>query len=100
VNRYVLICRLKAPAYILLTGVIALLAEWHILSWGKAWPLYFILAGLLKLAERAALASMDPMDLPGYSPQGQTPVNAAPQTAQDTTIISPVPENHSGESGR
>ena len=100
-NRYALVCRLRAPAYILLTGVIALLAEWNILGWGKAWPLYLILAGLLKLAERAALASMDPPDWNGgFPPQGQTPGTAGSSPAPTTSIVSSIPENHSGESGR
>lgn len=97
-NRYFVIRRLQAPAYILLTGVIALLAEWHILGWSKSWPLYLILAGVLKLAERAALATMDPMDIPGaYPPPSVPPVPPVPQT---TAIVPSVPENHSGESGR
>ena len=56
-NRYVQIRRLRGPAYLLLVGVIALLAQADILSWGKSWPLFLILAGVLLLAERAALAS-------------------------------------------
>lgn len=100
-NRYVLIRRLQAPAYILLTGVIALLAEWHILGWGRSWPLYLILAGVLKLAERAALATMDPMDIPGgYSSPGQPSVSTVPPAPQTTAIVPSVPENHYGESER
>jgi len=37
--------------------LIALLAQANILSWGRSWPLFLILAGLLLLAERAVLAS-------------------------------------------
>ncbi len=54
-NRYILIRRLRGPAFLLLVGVIALLAQANILSWGQSWPLFLILAGLLLLAERAAL---------------------------------------------
>ena len=56
-SRYILIRRLRGPAFLLLVGVIALLAQAHILSWGKSWPLYLILWGVLSLAERAALAA-------------------------------------------
>jgi|SRR5271168_3780451 len=56
-NRYMIVCRLRWPALLLLTGVIALLDEMDILSWGHAWPLYLILLGVLALAERAALAA-------------------------------------------
>src|ERR1039458_4334599 len=54
---YILIRRLRVPAFVLLVGVIALLAQAHILGWDKSWPLYLILAGVLLLAERAALAA-------------------------------------------
>ncbi len=55
-SRYILIRRLRGPAFLLLVGVNALLAQAHILGWGHSWPFYLILAGLLLLAERAALA--------------------------------------------
>ena len=77
-NRYMIICRLRWPAILLLTGVIALLDQAHILSWGRAWPLYLILWGVLALAERATLASQIPPDdypygtpyAAGYQPAG------------------------------
>jgi hypothetical protein len=59
-NRYMIICRLRWPALLLLTGVIALLDQADILSWGRAWPLYLILLGVLALAERATLAAQPP----------------------------------------
>jgi len=100
-NRYALIYRLRAPAFILLTGVLALLSEWHILGWGRSWPFYLILWGVLKLAERAALSSMDPMDFPnGYPPQGAPTGNTVTPVSQTTAIVPSMPENHSGESGR
>jgi hypothetical protein len=64
---YFMIRRLRGPAFLLLVGVLALLNQMHILSWGKSWPLYLILAGLLALAERAALSAEG-----GY-PQGPYP---------------------------
>jgi len=36
-NRYFIVCRLRWPALLLLTGVIALLNQMDILSWGRAW---------------------------------------------------------------
>jgi hypothetical protein len=56
VSRYILIRRLRGPAFLLLVGVNALLAQAHILGWGHSWPFYLILAGVMALAERAALA--------------------------------------------
>ena len=91
-NRYLLIRRLRGPAFLLLVGVIALLAQADILSWGQSWPLFLILAGLLLLAERAALAGE------GYPPPPGTPwQNANPatgQTVQPTPGTAIVPAEH------
>ena len=56
-SHYIMIRRLRGPAFVLLVGVNALLAQSHILGWGKSWPFYLIRAGLFALAERAAIAS-------------------------------------------
>jgi hypothetical protein len=75
-NRWLLIRRLRGPAFLLMFGVTALLHEWHILSFGQSWPLYLVLAGVLALAERAAFEVPDPSQMPpqyppyaGYPPQ-------------------------------
>jgi hypothetical protein len=68
VNRYILLRRIRGPIYLLTFGVTALLAEFHILSFGRSWPLYLIVAGLLALAERGLLATLPPPSygMPGY----------------------------------
>ncbi len=76
-NRWLLIRRLRGPAFLLMFGVTALLHEWHILSFGQSWPLYLVLAGVLALAERAAFEAPDPSQMPpyagGYPPQQPAP---------------------------
>lgn len=74
-NRYIVIRRLRGPAFLLLIGVIALLNQMDILSWGHAWPLFLIMLGVFALAERAAMASEPPM--PG-GPYGGTPYPGGP----------------------
>jgi hypothetical protein len=64
-SRYILIRRLRGPAFLLLVGVNALLAQEHILGWGHSWPFYLILVGVFQLAERAALASDGYPQFPG-----------------------------------
>ncbi len=63
-NRYILIRRLRGPAFLLLVGLIALLNQADILTWSHAWPLFPILLGVLLLAERATLAAAPPADFP------------------------------------
>ena len=53
-NPYLFIHRIKGPAMLLVFGITALLNEWDILTFGKSWPLYLIVLGVLQLAERAA----------------------------------------------
>lgn len=78
-SRYILIRRLRGPAFLLLVGVIALLNQAGILSWTHAWPLFLILAGVLQLAERAAFASDGYTTYPGVPYAGTPP--AAPGAA-------------------
>ena len=56
-NRYILIRRLRGPAFLLLLGIIALLHQAGVVNhfWHLFWPLALILWGVLLLAERAAL---------------------------------------------
>jgi hypothetical protein len=65
-NAWLLIRRLRGPAFLILLGVTALLNQWGVLSFGRSWPLYLILAGILGLAERAAIAAAPPAVPPLY----------------------------------
>lgn len=89
-NRYVLIRRLRGPAILLLLGTILLLHEAGLVDfWSLFFPLLLILIGVLKLAERAALASA------GDDPYSQYPYgganSAAPGAAQPQPGTSIVP---------
>jgi hypothetical protein len=87
-NRYILIRRLKGPAILLLIGVIALLHESGVASWGLFVPLLLIMIGVLKLAERAALAAAGDEQYPGAQyPYG---VPAVPPAEQTGTSIVPA----------
>ena len=82
-NRYIFIRRLRGPAFLLLIGIIALLNQADVLSWGHAWPLFLILMGVLLLAERAALVGQPIPPYPGmpYAP-GQQPAPGQSYTGQ------------------
>ncbi len=100
-NRYILIRRLRVPAFLLLIGTLALLSQAHILGWGKSWPLLLILLGVLMLAERAALAADG-----GYPPypgvaESATGTGIPPYPGQPTAIIraDPPPRPHDFQEG-
>ena len=86
-NRYILIRRLKGPAILLLLGTILLMHEAGLVEfWSLFFPLLLILIGVLKLAERAALAAAgDETPYPG-SPY---PYGAA--AAPAGTVVQPQP---------
>ena len=65
-NAWLLIRRLRGPAFLILVGITALLNQWGVLSFSRSWPLYLILAGILGLAERAAIAAAPPATPPLY----------------------------------
>jgi hypothetical protein len=89
-NRWMLIRRLRGPAFLLMFGVTALLHEWHILSFGQSWPLYLVLAGVLTLAERAAFTVPDASQMPPqYPPYAGTGYPPPPPTGWQTPPASP-----------
>ncbi|MGO9339866.1 MAG: hypothetical protein ACLPY1_20385 [Terracidiphilus sp.] len=100
-NRYILIRRLRGPAFLLLVGINALLAQSDILGWSKSWPFYLILAGVIALAERAALATAGPIEQPPYP---GAPYSGAPYSgttgvqppASESTAIVPAHSNDFG----
>lgn len=71
-NRWIMLRRLRGPAFLLLFGLTALLNQWDVLSFGQSWPLYLILAGVFSLAERAAFIGVAPPaaypGAPSYTP--------------------------------
>ena len=85
-NQYLFLSRIQGPALLLTFGVCAALDQWHILRFGKSWPLYLIVLGLIKLAQRAALATAEPPVYPGYGP-GYATAGAPPQPPTTTAIV-------------
>jgi hypothetical protein len=97
VSRYILIRRLRGPAFLLLVGVNALLAQANILGWGQSWPFYLILAGVLLLAERAALAAEGYPTYPSAPYPGAAQTAAAPQAPDaGSTETALVARRHAG----
>jgi hypothetical protein len=86
-NRYILIRRLRGPAILLLLGTILLMHEAGIVDfWSLFFPLLLILIGVMKLAERAALAAAGDEAYAGSPyPYGAAPSAAAPNAAATGT---------------
>lgn len=102
-NRYILIRRLTGPSILLLLGVVALLHQADLVSWNIFLPLLLILIGVLKLAQRAALAAAGDEPMYPGSPYsygaGAPPIQ--PQTpAQAGSSIVPAPPQNFGSGGQ
>jgi len=98
-NSYIMIRRLCGPAFLLLVGVLALLNQANILTWGQSWPFFLILAGVLQLAERAILAAnggYPPNPNPGAQYPGAVYPSATtgygPYPGQPEAYVPPVPQ--------
>lgn len=96
-NPYLFIHRIKGPAMLLVFGITALLNEWDILSFGKSWPLYLIVLGVLQLAERAAWSQYQQQymqgqyagQVPGPGVIPGSPVPSADAPPSSSIVVSP-----------
>lgn len=100
-NRYILIRRLRGPAVLLLLGTILLLHQAGLVEfWGLFVPLLLILIGVLKLAERAALAAAGDEPYPGATyPYGAAPVGTQAPVQTSTSIVPAAQEYGKGSEG-
>jgi TM2 domain-containing membrane protein YozV len=73
---------LRGSVWVILVGVMFFLANFHILSWGKSWPLFIIVAGLMTIFEKTAFnpAHAQPYPVPPYQ---------APPPASTTSVVPP-----------
>lgn len=118
-NGYLFLRRMRGPIFLLTFGVTAILDVYTNIDYGRSWPLYIIVWGVLKLAENAILAQNPPPppgtpgypQYPGYpgypgygpgatagmGPQGpSTGTNTGSGTGSTSTAIVPSP----GDEGR
>jgi len=92
-NRYILIRRLTGPAVLLLLGVVALLHQADLVHWSIFVPLLLILIGVLKLAQRAALAAAGDEPYSGGYPGAGYPGTSYPGTGYPGTGYPPTGVN-------
>ncbi len=83
---------LRGSVWIVLVGVLFLLSTFDILSWGRSWPLFIIVAGLMTIFEKVSYNNAA-SSMPIYP----TPPPAPPQSPPSTAI---VPSNPNDQEGR
>jgi hypothetical protein len=107
--RFRLFHALRSGIWIILIGVLFLLDSTHILSWGRSWPLFIIVAGVLAILQRAAFNS-PPIPAYPYTPHPSAgPVPPAPSAPIVPSVVpseepyngaSDAPSNRHDEEGR
>ena len=85
---------LRGAIWIILIGVLFLLDSSHILSWGRSWPLFIIVAGVMAVLQRATFtAAANAAPYPPYPP-------SPPAAPAPTTTTSIVPSNTHDQEGK
>jgi hypothetical protein len=80
----------NSAIWVLLTGIIWLLDELHILTWGRSWPIYLIAAGVILVFKRTGFSGY-----PMYPPPPMvTPPPVAPVTT--TSMVQTEPPRATG----
>jgi len=83
---------LRGSIWVILVGIMFLLSTFNILSWGKSWPLFIIVAGLMTFFERTAYHSVSVP--PVY------PVPPAAPVTPSTSITTIIPPPHDDSSSQ
>ena len=96
---------LRGPVWIILVGVLFFLDTFNILGWGRSWPLFIIVAGLMTFLERSTsyAAATVPYSYAGPVPQQAAAPPATPAESAAAASTSVVPYTEHGithESGR
>jgi len=77
---------LRAPVWIVLVGVMFLLDSFHILPWGRSWPLFIIVAGLMAVLRGAAYSGgAHPAYIHPQPPPPQDAAAAPPASSTETS---------------
>jgi hypothetical protein len=91
---------LRGSVWVVLTGVLFLLANSGILGWGRSWPLFIIVAGLMTIFERTAMQSA--AATPAY-PTSAYPYQTPPASSTTSVVPPAAPaesSNENNEEGR
>lgn len=84
----------RGSVWIVLVGVLFLLDTFNILSWGRSWPLFIIVAGIMTFVQRTAYSSALPPHYP-YAPPAPPPASPEPTTVAPSAIV----PTHSDQEG-
>ncbi len=86
-----LVRALQSSVWVVLTGVLFLLDNLNILSWGRSWPLFIIVGGVMAFVQRGASSATQQVPYTGYGtvPPPPSPVPPAPTPQAPGTSLIP-----------
>lgn len=85
----------RGAVWIVLVGVLSVLDSFGILSWGRSWPLFIIVAGVMAFAQRTAYSAVPPLPynyVPPVAAPPPGPTAASPSAAVPTSSIESAEE--------
>ncbi len=82
----------RGPVWIVLVGVLFLLDTFNILSWGRSWPLFIIVGGVMTFFERTAYSSVIPPPFPYVPP----PTGVPPEPVAASPNVAITPQDREG----
>jgi hypothetical protein len=85
---------LRGSVWIILVGILFLLDTFNILSWGRSWPVFIIVAGLMAIFQRTSYSSAMASSYPYPAPP---PTSPPPPQDTGTSI---VPSTQHDQEGR
>jgi hypothetical protein len=94
-NRYLFVRGMFVPALLVTFGIAALLDQEGVLGFERSWPLFFIVAGLIRLLESVALTVWPPPAAAAPVPQTWAAAPAAPVAPWAPPLPAPPPEERS-----
>jgi B-box zinc finger len=84
---------LRGSVWIVLVGVLFFLDGWGILSWGRSWPVFIIVAGLMAIFQRVSYHSSAATPYPYPAPPVAPPY---PSPDPGTPIVPPTQHDQEG----
>ena len=92
-----LVRALQSSVWVILVGVLFLLDTLNILSWGRSWPLFIIVGGVMAFVQRSAYsAAAQPIPYPTYAATPPQTSSASPAAATSDSGTSIAPRDREG----
>ena len=91
-----LVRALQSSVWVVLVGVLFLLDNLNILSWGRSWPLFIIVGGVMAFVQRSASTATQQVPYTSYAATTPQPPPVPPSPAPQEPGTSLIPRDREG----